>query len=52
MVEPATIITPVPAALPPGQRWRPHIGQEAVALMEHKRLPIGDGEEIQRVAAS
>lgn len=52
MAEPATIITQLTAQRPRGQRWQPHIGDEAVALMEHKKLPAGAGEEIQEKAAS
>jgi Z1 domain len=48
----ATIITQLAAQRPPGQRWQPHIGEEAVMLMEHKKLPDGAGEEIQQKAAS
>lgn len=48
----ATIVAPLAVAMPPGQRWQPHIGQEAVALMEYKQLPAGAGEDIQQVAAS
>ena len=52
MSEPATIITPFAAPMPPGQRWQPLIGGEAATLMELKRLPGDAGAEIQQTAAS
>src|ERR1700722_12153514 len=41
----------LPTRLPPGQLWVPTIGEEAVALMELKRLPPPSGDRIQQVAA-
>jgi hypothetical protein len=41
----------LPTRLPPGQLWVPTIGEEAVALMDLKRLPPPSGDRIQQVAA-
>lgn len=41
----------LPTRLPPGQLWVPSIGEEAVALMDLKRLPPPSGDRIQQVAA-
>lgn len=45
------VITPLRANRAPGQRWQPFIGEEAVRLMEYKRLPAAAANFIQQAAA-
>ncbi|MBN9001411.1 MAG: hypothetical protein J0H75_04850, partial [Rhizobiales bacterium] len=45
------VITPLRANRAPGQRWQPYIRDEAVRLMEFKRLPSQAAGDIQQAAA-
>ncbi|HWK38439.1 MAG TPA: Z1 domain-containing protein [Hyphomicrobium sp.] len=48
---PAALVIALEQPLPPGTRWQPKVGEEAIRLMQHKQLPEQAGQDIIETAA-